>query len=366
VSQGAAQAIVAQRAGADGIRGTADDGEVYTLAELTSLGATRGDLSKLARAAATTAPVDEACSASTARSLTSELVVTPDQGDARVLSLIAGAQRTIEVVMYELSATSVRAALAAASARGVKVRVILDRTRPRTPAMLAALHAAGIAAQASPSHFTFTHQKTMVVDGAKVLVFSGNFDRASFATGRNFGIVLRDPEDVWDVQELFEADWTGRAPDVSCTRLVVSPVNSGERIVALVDGATTTLAIEALYASDPAVLDAIVRAKARGVAVRVLFNDPAFGVGDASDEANLLAGHGIPVRRSPSLFIHAKLVLADRARAFVGSENFSTTSLGRNREVGVVVSASDVDVATIAAVFDHDFAAGVAFVTAAR
>jgi phosphatidylserine/phosphatidylglycerophosphate/cardiolipin synthase-like enzyme len=288
-------------------------------------------------------------------------VVTPDQGDTRVLSLIAGAQHTIDVVMYELSATSVRVALSDASARGVKVRVILDRTRPKTPATLAALHAAGIAAQASASHFTFTHQKTMVVDGAKLLVFSGNFDRASFTTGRNFGIVLRDPEDVWDVQELFEADWAGGAPDVACTRLVVSPVNSGARIVALIDGATTTLAIEALYASDPAVLDAMVRAKARGVTVRVLFNDPAFGVGDASAEAKLLAGHGIPVRRSPALFIHAKLVLADGQRAFVGSENFSTNSLGRNREVGVVVSASDVDVGAIGAVFDHDFAAGVAF-----
>jgi len=42
-----------------------------------------------------------------------------------------------------------------------------------------------------------------------------------------------------------------------------------------------------------------------------------------------------------ALYIHAKVIVADggseSARAFVGSENFSTASLGENRELGIVI-----------------------------
>ncbi|HEV8191196.1 MAG TPA: phospholipase D-like domain-containing protein [Ktedonobacterales bacterium] len=36
--------------------------------------------------------------------------------------------------------------------------------------------------------------------------------------------------------------------------------------------------------------------------------------------------------------MHAKLILADGELAFVGSQNFSATSLDQNREVGVVIA----------------------------
>jgi cardiolipin synthase len=361
VSEATAKAVTAHRAGPDGVRGTSDDGEVYTLADLGALGASVSDLDEIGRAASATGPVDEACSATTPRSLPSELIVTPDQGDARVLSLIAGATISIEVVMYQLSATSVQVALAEAHARGVRVRVILDRAQSRTDERVAAFRAKGVEAQASSESFSYSHQKTLLVDGKKLFVFSGNFDRASFTTGRNFGVVVRDPEDLWDVHDLFEADWNERKPDLTCTRLVVAPVNAKSRVVAFIDGAKTELAVEALYASDKDVVDAIVRAANRGVTVRVLFNDPAFGVGDATDTAALFTSHGIPVRRSPDLFIHAKLIVADRESAFIGSENFSTNSLLRNREVGVIVSTKDVDVGAVMTVFERDFAAGAAF-----
>jgi phosphatidylserine/phosphatidylglycerophosphate/cardiolipin synthase-like enzyme len=36
--------------------------------------------------------------------------------------------------------------------------------------------------------------------------------------------------------------------------------------------------------------------------------------------------------------VHAKLILADAGLAFVGSQNFSATSLDKNREVGVAIA----------------------------
>ena len=43
-----------------------------------------------------------------------------------------------------------------------------------------------------------------------------------------------------------------------------------------------------------------------------------------------------------ALYIHAKVIDVDSARAFVGSENFSTASLNYNRELGIITSFAGV------------------------
>ena len=45
---------------------------------------------------------------------------------------------------------------------------------------------------------------------------------------------------------------------------------------------------------------------------------------------------------SSALYIHAKVIDVDSAKAFVGSENFSTASLDYNRELGLVTNSAGV------------------------
>ena len=40
--------------------------------------------------------------------------------------------------------------------------------------------------------------------------------------------------------------------------------------------------------------------------------------------------------------MHAKIIVVDGQRAFVGSENISTASLDRNRELGVLIADANV------------------------
>jgi cardiolipin synthase len=54
--------------------------------------------------------------------------------------------------------------------------------------------------------------------------------------------------------------------------------------------------------------------------------------------------------------MHAKLILVDTQRAFVGSENFSSVSLDANREVGVIVGDPAV-IAQLASVAQGDWSA---------
>lgn len=285
-----------------------------------------------------------------------EVVVAPESTEAPLLALIDGAAASIDVVIYQLSSEAVIAALAAAPARGVRVRVIVDQAEAR-PDAVRRLRAAGVEVELSSAEFQHTHQKTVVADHARAFVFSGNFDGRAFVRGRNYGVVDTDREDIADLDEVFEADWNHRAPVLDCTRLVVSPLNTRARILGLLERAKTSLDVAAMYVTDREVSDAIVAAHRRGVAVRVLLNDPSFGIGDSARLVRRLQGLGLTVKRSGTRFLHAKLLVADGDAAFVGSANFSRPALDDNREAGVIVHREDGDVATIVATFEADWAA---------
>src|SRR6202020_2434160 len=95
---------------------------------------------------------------------------------------------------------------------------------------------------------------------------------------RNYAIVDHDPDDAARLESIFNDDWTltsGISPDLTCTRLIVSPVNSADRILAHVNSATKTLDIEVLYLDDTTIQQAVIAAAQTGnVAVRVILSDP--------------------------------------------------------------------------------------------
>jgi phosphatidylserine/phosphatidylglycerophosphate/cardiolipin synthase-like enzyme len=209
--------------------------------------------------------------------------------------------------------------------------------------------------QASPL-YTFSHAKYLIVDRTTVAIMSMNFNLDAMSTERNHGVIDRDPEDVADVQAIFEMDWAlagNEAPkpaNLDCTRLIVSPNNSRQRIIEHVNSAKTTLELELMYLSETAVRNAVGQAKMRGVNVRVILEDPT------DESVAFLTGLGIPVKFPPaSIFLHSKLIIADGV-AFVGSENMSITSLSKNREVGVLV-LEPAQQAVIKTSFESDWTA---------
>jgi cardiolipin synthase A/B len=159
--------------------------------------------------------------------------------------------------------------------------------------------------------------------------------------------------------KLFEADFTRTEPDLSCTRLVVSPINSRTRIVELIMSAKKTIVVESMQLGDKDVRNALAARKAAGVDVRVILADPSW-IDANVGAAEFLAASAIPARWMKTLGVHAKAISVDGKAAFVGSENLSWTSLTKNREIGVIAS-EPANVASIEATFDKDWAASTAF-----
>ncbi len=95
-------------------------------------------------------------------------------------------------------------------------------------------------------------------------------------------------------------------------------------------------------------------ARRRGVSVRLIL--PGTADIAAADVAWLKAG-GVQLVYVSAPFIHAKVIVADGRLAFVGSENFSSTSLDENREVGLLLSDTTA-LAMITTTFKRDWAVG--------
>ncbi|MEU4302235.1 phospholipase D-like domain-containing protein [Kitasatospora aureofaciens] len=289
-------------------------------------------------------------------------VVFPDQSHTVVYNLINSATKSIDVTMYELRDTTAVNDLIARRRAGVKVRVILDAQHTSVnSSAYSALRAAGVGVTYSSSAFVYTHQKTVTVDGATSLILTGNLDATYYSSSRDYGVLDTDANDVNAIEQVFAADYakTSITPSDG-DNLVWSPTDSQDRLLALINGAQTSLDVEELEFGDQALVDAVTAAANRGVTVRVVGMDPS-SYGSSFDEVTSAGARVVTYSSTTGLYIHAKAVVADygtsTAKVFAGSENFSDNSLNNNRELGLIVSDSGV-LNTIESTFATDFANG--------
>ena len=99
--------------------------------------------------------------------------------------------------------------------------------------------------------------------------------------------------------------------------MITSPDASRATLTRLIEQAVQSLAIEAEELTDPAIVAALLAARARGVAVTLVWPGPA----DAGAAFAKLAAAGATVRAVANPAIHAKVVVADARTLYVGSAN---------------------------------------------
>src|ERR1700689_485817 len=128
-------------------------------------------------AAASRAPAAESAperlSSSAAASL--RLLTEPGSGIGPIYKRITGARHSVDLTMYELVDPTAEADLAADAARGVDVRVLLDRPRdkPRNTSAYNYLNAPRVHVRWAPAGTTW-HQNTLSVDNASPVVMTLN------------------------------------------------------------------------------------------------------------------------------------------------------------------------------------------------
>jgi phosphatidylserine/phosphatidylglycerophosphate/cardiolipin synthase-like enzyme len=266
---------------------------------------------------------------------------------APIYDAIDAARTSIDMTMYELEDPTAERALAAAAHRGVKVRVLLNGGpdgygEADNVGAMHYLRAHAVLVRFSPSYFALTHQKTITIDGRRSLVMTLNLTSRYYANTRDFAIWDDRPADVRAIESVFDADWDGRMidPSTGSGDLLWSPGAQGA-LVALIERARASVDVENEEMADQPIIAALCHAAQRRVRVRVVMTYES----EWASAFSTLSRCGASVRvyhGETPLYIHAKEIIIDDTRAYVGSENFSYDSLERNRELGLITTAAPV------------------------
>lgn len=291
------------------------------------------------------------------------LFVQPEAGRKPMLEAINNAKKEIFVEVYLLSDKQIIEALDSAENRGVDVRVLLEKNpfgggnlnniAERT------LREKEVNVKWANSKYDLTHQKSMVIDAAYAFILNQNLTAAASTKNREFNIIDTNPEDVEEIRNIFLADWERRDYNPKETHLILSPINSRSALTTLIKSARKSIEIEMEYIEDEEIVNLLTQ-RAKDVSVDLIV--PTFSQFPANKEAvGRLVEGGAEVRNVSSPYIHAKMILIDDKKAYVGSINFSTQSMDENRELGIMVTQTE-SIEEINNTFSSDWESGASIV----
>ncbi|AKI99410.1 phosphatidylserine/phosphatidylglycerophosphate/cardiolipin synthase-like enzyme [Archangium gephyra] len=309
--------------------------------------------------------------------------------------MVNGATRTLDVAQFYVSNAPgsrlepVIGAIEAAADRGVKVRVLAEekfyKQYPETLERLA--KRPGVEVRRLDTAKVFgggvLHAKYFVVDGREAYLGSQNFDWRALEHIQELGLRLRVPEVVRSLADIFEQDWAlavgAQAPATAAvggpfpasyagSTVRVTPAHSPEghlpdpatwdlpKLVKLIDGAKRSVRVQLLtYKAKsrdggpfPELEDALKRAAGRGVKVELLVADWGKRKGTIEGLQALQSPPGLTVKLVTipqwsggfipfARVVHAKYMVVDGERAWLGTSNWERDYFTQSRNVGVIV-----------------------------
>jgi phosphatidylserine/phosphatidylglycerophosphate/cardiolipin synthase-like enzyme len=274
------------------------------------------------------------------------LIVLPDDTAAPLLDAINTAKSSLRIKMFVFSDQSLLDAVIAAHKRGVKVRVMLNPERrdgkKENGEVREKLGAAGVDVLDSNPRFDVTHEKSMVIDDATAFIESLNWEARNLSETRDYAVVTSHKHEVDEVMRGFDADWN-RSDFVAGehSHLIWCIGNGRQRMCEFIDKAKHTLWLQNERYQDPVVIEHLVRAHARGVKIHVMARPPhklkKEKLVEGVSGLRTLADLGVPIHKLKHIKLHAKLMLADDARAIIGSINIAPGSFDSRRELAIEV-----------------------------
>ena len=164
-----------------------------------------------------------------------------------------------------------------------------------------------------------------------------------FTATRDYGLVVQDAREVAEIRAGFVADWdrTDFHPDPA-SALLWSNWNARLVMSHFIDAAKERIDIQHPKFVDATILERIVKARARGVEVRVLCGGKhgisTWDMLDTFSSLHIMQRMGVRVHKQRHLRLHAKLIIVDRAHALVGSMNIDRSAFDLRRELGLTFS----------------------------
>jgi phosphatidylserine/phosphatidylglycerophosphate/cardiolipin synthase-like enzyme len=273
------------------------------------------------------------------------LIVQPEDGVVPVVAGIRSAKKSIDMPIFRLDHIEVDKAIKSAVKRGVIVRTLIAHTNSGGEKGLRKLEqrllATGATVSRTADDLVRYHNKFMIIDGRTLFVLGFNYTHLDIDRSRSFGVVATNRRLVQEAIKLFDADFNRQPYEASVKQFLVSPENSRAELAGLLRGARKQLLIYDIRITDNAMIR-ILRERAKsGVEIKML---------GKLQKKDL----DVRVEKFPGK-LHARVIIQDGRKAFVGSQSLRRLELDERREVGVVFTDGPV-VRQLVSVFESDWA----------
>ncbi|HEX6943711.1 MAG TPA: phospholipase D-like domain-containing protein [Gemmatimonadaceae bacterium] len=273
------------------------------------------------------------------------LIVQPEDGVVPVVAGIRSAKKTLDMPIFRLDHIEVDKAIKSAVKRGVIVRTLIAHTNTGGEKGLRKLEqrllATGATVSRTADDLVRYHNKFMIIDGKTLFVMGFNYTHLDIDRSRSFGIIATNRRLVQEAVKLFDADFNRQPYEAGMKQFLVSPENSRAELAAFLRGARKQLLIYDVRITDNAMIR-ILRERAKaGVEIKMM------GKLQKKDLDVL-------VEKFPGK-LHARAIIQDGKKAFIGSQSLRRLELDERREVGVIFNDEPI-VRQLVSVFESDWA----------
>ena len=279
-----------------------------------------------------------------------QVITQPEDGVAPLIKAIKRARKSIDIVVFRFDVDNIEDALTKAVGRGVAVRALIAHTNRGGASKLRKLESrllkAGVTLSRTADDMVRYHGKLLVTDREQAMVLGFNYTHQDIEKSRSLGLVTRNPKVVRDILKVVEADHNRTDLEIKSTRVVVSPENARQRLMAFIKRAKRELLIYDMNISDDEMIALLKQKAEAGVKIKVL----------GSAEKKWLEELAWRVRPFKTMKLHVRALIRDRQAAFVGSQSLRKLELDERREVGLITKDRRT-VSRIAATFAADWKA---------
>lgn len=269
--------------------------------------------------------------------------------DERLTAFVGGAQRTVDMAIYDLDLPNVTQALIDSHRRGVRVRLVTDTDNLKNEA-IGQLKAAGVTV-VDDKRSAIMHHKFVVVDGAAVWMGSWNFTLHDTYRYNNNGALWRDRQVAANYAAEFEKLFAGQfgptkprpipnpviaVNDVRIETYFAAETDPSPAIVKRIQEAQRSITFMAYSFTHDGIGKAMLERGRLGVQVRGIFETT--GSNTQFSEFGALKSANLDVLQDGNPYLmHHKVIVIDERTVIFGSFNFSSNAATDNDENCLIV-----------------------------
>jgi len=274
-----------------------------------------------------------------------------------IILKINNSEKRIFLEVYMLTEKRIKFALIKAKKRGVDVKVVLEKN-PYMATSINVKHAKELIAWwvdlkwSEPTSFSLNHAKFIIFDN-EVLISTWNFTYSSFLFNRDIFLIFSDKKLIKIFLEIFSSDFKWVKSSIYHDNLVLSPLYSRAKFEKLFWYAEEEILMYFPYLNDSK-LKTILIEKAKKIDIKIVVSKEYYENNDNKEDINKLKKVWIKIKVLKKPKMHSKAILVDKKILFIWSINFSSYSLDKNRETGLIFK-NEVIISKFMELFNKDF-----------